>query len=1045
MNAFDVLDPSQAIFGTAMLEASAGTGKTFAIEHLVVRMLLEAPAGEKPLSIERILAITFTKAAARDMRSRIRAAIEKAVMDLDHQTASGYLTRYADDPDAKIRLKDTLVGFEKAQIFTIHGFCHRVLAEFSLESRMMAPAAEDAPFRKTALPKLLDWMEQQSILCPEQIDILMKGRRADMDALCKKLLKSSLGAQSGSFAEDFQALCNAVDASPYAKIAPEKLREDCERQKGNYKKTKHDFVEEQIDALVRLAGKDEAGARYLIWKCGALFKFFDASNFQKKAKPIEGLHAPEFLDWARSALLPILRKASSKRQLIARLAYGWQKRFEELLDDEGTTTPDFLLRKMACALESPLFLECVQKKYGAAIIDEFQDTDGLQWGIFKKLFLDGPIYPRLFYMVGDPKQSIYRFRNADLYTYFEARRAIGSERARSLDTNYRSTPGLISALNALFSEEHSHPWLLLPKENSSHPYRPVKAGTKTPELSDGKCPLQFFETPDEEQEMFSYVAREIRALRPSVGGFGSFAILVKSHDQAMAIHRFLREARIPSRLKRPKPLGESEAAEALGALFDAIEDPRDEKKLKLFLSGPFAALPLFELESHRFLAELPEWGCLLQKKGLGAFFHAFFNTAIGSGSLSIYERTREKGDGFFRDVFDLVEQLLELPCFSFEAVRRFFCELSSADPEDDKDVKTRVDYDGQSVEILTMHGSKGLEFDIVFALGVSCATVKDEETGEESNAEKLRQMYVALTRAKLRLYIPIEASRKKEVEETRKSPLALFWGRSKLGENPEEIIAQLSEKNPAIGFSRLGEEQRIPADEAEEKIDLPEPPRFEADIPSRFIYSYSALARPKESKPLPPLAEGIKNLHTLPRGADTGAALHRIFERWFLEGDALDRIVREETDHSVLKEWGDVLLQACRRALQLPLPGGCVLEALPVSCRRPELEFLCAKPPHYLKGFADLVFIWQEKLYLLDWKTNWLGPSSEAYGRDALEKAMEESDYWLQASIYADAVQKAWPDLSFGGAIYWFLRGIDSPGKGLLFFQPEPLNLEGKR
>ena len=122
MNAFDVLDPSQAIFGTAMLEASAGTGKTFAIEHLVVRMLLEAPAGEKPLSIERILAITFTKAAARDMRSRIRAAIEKAVMDLDHQTASGYYSRYADDPDAKIRLKDTLVGFEKAQRFTITAF-----------------------------------------------------------------------------------------------------------------------------------------------------------------------------------------------------------------------------------------------------------------------------------------------------------------------------------------------------------------------------------------------------------------------------------------------------------------------------------------------------------------------------------------------------------------------------------------------------------------------------------------------------------------------------------------------------------------------------------------------------------------------------------------------------------------------------------------------------------------------------------------------------------------------------------------------------------
>ena len=149
----------------------------------------------------------------------------------------------------------------------------------------------------------------------------------------------------------------------------------------------------------------------------------------------------------------------------------WNPIAEKILLEEEHLNPDEILLQMRKAIELPLFAKQVRQKYTVAIIDEFQDTDSVQWDIFRSLFLEGPAL-RAFYLVGDPKQSIYRFRKADVYTYIQARDFLGEEHLYHLDTNFRSSKKLIGALNAFFARD----WLTLPKVNRTLPYIPVQAG-----------------------------------------------------------------------------------------------------------------------------------------------------------------------------------------------------------------------------------------------------------------------------------------------------------------------------------------------------------------------------------------------------------------------------------------------------------------------------------------------------------------------------------------------------------------------------------------
>jgi exodeoxyribonuclease V beta subunit len=935
VRSFDVLNPKESLLGPHLLEASAGTGKTFVIEHLYVHFLLEG------LQVEQILAITFTRAAASELRVRIRKNLVKAIEKVQGEGG---------DPLRK--LKGALARFDHAQIFTIHGFCQRMLKEFSLEASFYVSEGDETSFRRAILPSLLDFLETQTVLSPAQIGCLPD--------LSERLLKAKAPTKDpGSFATDCRAIEEAI--SKWQKEPPSLsfIQEEFERLRPHFKISGFEAKGFE-EALVRL-GDLFVHPRGLLDV--SILQFLDPDNL-KKGKSISS----EFFHWCRAHLLPPLERAMDPKVNFERLRFAWQKPFEKLMEERGLFSPDHLLQCMKEALARPDFVQAVQNKIGLAIIDEFQDTDAIQWEIFSTLFFGNN---RSFYLVGDPKQSIYRFRDADLYTYYQARSLLGEEACYSLDTNYRSTPALVSALNSFFGDEQVHPWLVLPREGRAESYRPVFAGIKEEwEAGDGKCNLQFFSVSEEEE--LPYIVQEIERLSSLFPHYGSFAVLVKDRYQGEEVRAFLQKENLPAWIKNRTPLKKSLALTALEELFEALYFPRDSSRVQICLAGPF-------LSSHE---QLFEWKALFDLEGLPSLLRQVASRL---------------------DSNQIIEKLLEIKILSLETLKRAFRELEDADPEEQN-------AEENAIQIMTMHGSKGLEFDVVFALG---AAHNAPQKDEEENAEKLRQLYVAFTRAKYRLYVPLIHKSKDE------SPLALFFRKSKLGSGHVEIVEKLRASQSKIGLDSFIPEERQRKEFVPPKKE--ERTRTSVVHSERNILSYTSLSQREAHAAVShtPIASDEKTLHTLPRGKDTGILLHQMFEE-----------VLTKRVPTLLKGWEVPLEELIRKVQALPLLQG-------ISSCGIEVEFLFSRAPHFMKGFIDLVFMSQGKLYFLDWKTNWLGDSDAHYREEHLRQAMTEGDYWLQASLYAQALMRAFPDVPFGGAYYVFLRGIDAEGRGVLFFQPE--------
>ena len=1005
MKTFDVLDPTASLFGKKLLEASAGTGKTFAIEHLFVRLLLE---GQTPLHVEQILAITFTRAAARDLNLRIHENLKKAWESLKEEKSSWpYLETHKGSIEAQRKLEKALIDFDQAQIFTIHGFCQRALSEFPLEANSSAQDAHsELTLQKTVLPVLLDFLEKQTILCSEQLAFLPK-----VEKLATDLLNAPTSVEDGDVSKDFASFKEAITSYPGGDLTRE-----FEAYFSSFKISgfSAERLQEQVATLEKLfVDAQEKDFQRLLYDGGDLFDFLEPSNL-KKGKTVSS----ELLNWCLAKIKPVVKTATDSCQLFRRLCFFWRKTFEQLMEEKSLFSPDFLLQKMRSALEKKPFLEALQGKYLAVIIDEFQDTDSIQWDIFQKLFIDQKSCA--LYLVGDPKQSIYRFRKADLYTYFAAKDLLGHEAHYSLATNFRSTPPLIHALNDLFSDEWGHSWLYLPKVSRKVPYSPVKAGlSQSWDPQDGKGSLQFFQA----QDPLAYVAAEIARLRPFVKGYGSFAILVRSRYEAQLIERYLTEHSFPCWSKNGSSLGETLALRAVEELFDAIYHPRDPSAIKSFLTGPFMGLSFAEAtKQDRELPELFEWKAILEKEGLASFFKAFIKT------IDI----QETGAAFYSDFLQIIEQLLPLPACNLHTIKRAFREWEAADPQEDLRAKRRIENDEEAIQILTIHASKGLEFEIVFALGVGTSLKRSGDEKEEEEAEMLRLLYVALTRAKFRLYIPYSEGKLRAGSE---SCLDLFWKRQKLDVKP---LDWLLSKNGQIQYevvSFLPSPSRTdPEALAKSAVANSFTPAFAAP---RRIYSYSMLAQ-GVGTPMPPITSDEKNIHTMPRGALVGELLHGIYERVFTQRQEIEKIVAEELHLTELGQWLPSVIAMVQKSVQRPLIEGLCLSQLDATCCKAEVEFLYGIFPHFYKGFIDLVFIWQGKLYFLDWKTNWLGDRDEAYSKEHLYKAMDEGDYWLQASIYASALKRAFPSLELGGAIYCFLRGVQNlETGGVIHFQPK--------
>ena len=482
----------------------------------------------------------------------------------------------------------------------------------------------------------------------------------------------------------------------------------------------------------------------------------------------------------------------------------------------------------------------------------------------------------------------------------------------------------------------------------------------------------------------------------------SIAILVKDRYQAEATLRLLTSRAIPAVTRSHTPLGKTLAFQSIRELFEALAAPRDLSCQRIVEQGPFKSICLNASRT------------LLKEQGLILFCRQLMSYAAGPELKQVIE-----------------ELLLWKESFSFHGIQRFLALLEKKN----RQLETREG----AVQILTIHVSKGLEFDVVFALGLMASSPEAEEEAEELDAEKLRQLYVAMTRAKHRLYVPYLD---KPSARRSPSPMELF---SKILEREEgsffSFINRISQTE-SITFENIPQKVVLPCSTIEPKENIPPSLLPLPEIIPSFLQSFTSLARVKHFE-LKKQKEDLFTPHTIPRGTATGTIIHHIFETIFSSSfpiwrdpKLVETVIHHSLRSSPLIPWETVIQEMVWNTLTLPLPVGFSLIDLQSGQIQVEMEFLFSKPPHFVKGFIDLVFMHEGKLFFLDWKTNWLGENDAAY--ESLDEAMTVHDYWLQAALYKEALRRHVKQFYitpfeeiFGGAIYCFLRG-----KGICHFDP---------
>lgn len=1128
MRSFNVLDGQEEIHRHYLLEASAGTGKTFAIEHIVVRLLTEEPA----IPLEKILVVTFTRAAARDLRMRIRANIERALTcvvawlkgDRFSVGIPDYLVKQCEKSEQhpiriKRALEYALMTFDQAQMMTIHAFCARMLRENVFEGDLAVDAIEgEMSLTKVDLQLIVrDFFRtglSENQFRPAEIKVILKEYGPSVeelqDSLLNTITKGIEIAAVPNLYDNFTSFCAAIQqlkrehrlttngiVANFMALAPS-YKGICNKQR----QIKPEILD-QVEKFAAIFDKEDTSWEdydFCLKDQLSLVKLLDEKNLGAKA-----IHDSSSMT---NAIKESLQHLLSPHVLFARMAFQCRALFEKKIEAEEKYGFNELLKRMHTAVRNPSFAKKISPRFAAVLVDEFQDTDPLQWEIFRDLFIIDPKWTGYLYLVGDPKQSIYAFRQADIYTYLSAAQLVGEDNQASLDTNYRAQPSLVNAMNLLFSAKNSPGLISLPFLKTHLPYRDVKFSPNASEktFSDSLKSFHFFIVEDaesksfplevwEERFLFPFMVQEIQRLhlKDSIK-LSQCAILVADRFQATRVADFLDKWGVNCAMQRSASLAESNVLPAMRELLQAVLRPRNESVLRVALGGILLGWThdqIIELDTNEELYEkvmiqFLELQKVWREEGFPVFLPALLQTSWHADNKSLVEHllVQNNGDEKYNDLLQIADALLEYESSlhaSPDRIVAYLDKFSEMEINDDPLIKKRNDTTREAVQILTLHSSKGLEFEIVFPIGlikrskmpeqliphqeegirklVAISDSQDERYQhycEEVDAEKMRQLYVALTRAKYRIYCPaIIAPLSLNVKLGCASPMELFLSQL---DQPHSFHSFLTEHSTDLSYTNLEENITLTEMPGKSGCDLLSPSSVLIPGSNKIIQSFTSLSR----KHVEHVYEGEaphnferheKNIHTLPSGAETGVLLHTILEEVPIQMMSkithpaeLIPFVRSYVFNTPYSTWEEVISEMVYNAFRTPLNSNfCLAEINPTRTVR-EIEFLYPTNDGLLKGVVDLLFEYQGKYYIVDWKTNWLGMNSESYSTLQLEKAMEENSYFLQASLYEEATRRYIQNFEendfselFGGVYYLFLRGMhpqDNARSGIYHFYP---------
>ena len=1175
-----------------IIEASAGTGKTWTLTALYVRLVIgHGRVDQEPLMPSQILVMTFTEAATAELRERVRNRLHQAASWFDcllkdqSPPDDPFLQRLSQDmakdfwPECARRLHLAAQAMDEAAIYTIHGWSRRMLSSFALMSRDL--------FEQTHL-------DNPNALLQQLVRDHWRKWFYPLPFELQRVMLDQIGASPDVLLEKIRPLWKVWDLQPpttkhEAPSPPLQLPIEILQPYQEWQRQ-----DQALEAKTRQAWQThlpdllhDARSQGLIKAQGISDKYFADWVKQLSDWAVHGRDIPlktlarftaeklQACGWPSAADIDFFQCVSSWVQftenkpecatlLVEHAAHEVRAAYQLAKLQQSQFDFNDLLQRLHQALQNDAgeLADAIRQQYPVAMVDEFQDTDPWQYESLDRIYDSTRVNDRhALVMIGDPKQAIYSFRGADLDTYLQARRTAletNPTACHTLDTNYRSAPGLVNAVNLLFGSL-AQPFR---SKQQTIEFVNVKSAADAKPLADASgrptAPLTFWHMPlpvgisDKPywpaelhvHNMAKGFATQMAKLLHTHSDIhpGHMAVLVRSHAHAQAMQSALTHVGLPSVfLSDHANVYQSPEATDLWRVLRAISMPRHMRWLRSAMASKLWAWPVNELTQAMHNPELgdalaescQQWLQVWQRQGVLPMLYQWMHSQdIAKRLLS-----QPQGDRRLTNLLQLGE-LLQTAAASLQgpqALLQFLAQQLQADSDNPEAQKMRLETDAHCVQVVTFHKSKGLEYPLVFipflgSFKASSSSKNDEDADitESSVDEDMRLLYVALTRAKRGMWLGVAATSNGlsgKAKSLKRSAVSELLQRQHHEDLPERLQS-LFGHCPDIAVAELPMESAVVYTASQHHVDSQAALVAQRNTyPRWWMASFSSLTRgieagsQREEAQSDAWTDALEHTpsdddsepsghatatetsitstapdfwQAFPRGARYGSLLHDLLE-W--QAQQSWPLVQTATSGSLTEQAWQHLLDRKTRGLNLPahtvkalpdalhavvsapLPMGqanlsappLVLSQLKASHLWPEMEFKLgvthlssalidqwitehvlpgqARAPlptrmlqGMLTGFIDLVFEHDGRYWVLDYKSNGLPD----YQAATLNNAVLDKRYDVQYVLYLLALHRLLssrlPNYDYerhiGGAVYVFLRGVQSEGAGVHHMKP---------
>ena len=1134
----------------SLIEASAGTGKTYTIGSLYLRLLLKAGENNfsRPLNVEEILVVTFTDMATEELKKKIRERITDAIDKLttfsETQDKSAFkndefLTALCHDLDifeAIHRLKLAEQNMDLAAIYTIHGFCRRMLMQYAFhsgihfnlelikdQSDLLVRFANEF-WREHFYPlpfEMADFIANE-LGSPDYVLSLLEsdlGKNLIVDLENQQALSISitefLHQYLGEYFKDIKALKRfwLESAGKISELITEELNKDY--AKGEPKSlSRRSYNTSRLAKWIEQVNAWANDPRDYVLNETLMSYFTQSALGEKGEEGASPFIAPIFTELEERA--NALMSPDLLRRVI--LYHYRQSLQQKLLDyklNHQEKSFDDLLRLLCEALQGSQgdeLAEMIRFQYPFAMIDEFQDTDSQQYAIFSKIYRDNPEKNTGFIMIGDPKQAIYRFRGADIFTYLKA-----SDEAQSrfeLTKNYRSEKHLVDGVNALFDflqspfiyqninftavdsrDDHLRFYLNGKAEPAYRFYLTESDKVNKTEMAK-ICAISiqhWLKSAAENQAVFQN-EDTCKTLQPA-----NIAVLVKNRYEAADVIQELQKLGIASvYLSDQSSVFDSHVAVELLRILKACLNVAERPILNAIATALFGlnAADIHQIQQNeadwqRWADSFAQYQQTWQRQGILVMLHQIL-LEQGISERLLSQATGERDLTDFLHLAEILQQAATLHESEAALLSWFEKQIQG---EGRQEAQIRLESERQLVKIVSIHKSKGLEYDLVWLpflavpskiptagdMNVYYSKERDETLWdmenrnlnalyEETFAEELRLLYVALTRAKYQMAFALPAQFDKKW-----NALHYVLSQGEIGKeialsapkDTETLLQAFKEKmQDNVEICTKPNLKALPALSINTKHDELKAAEFTGNIEQDWrITSFTSIeqghrrqnyfaesagkkhavfddAKDYDSQnsieiSTALLNENESNILDLPRGKQVGTALHRHFENCYFSDlantEEIDKLRQslqlDETFTEPLQNW---LQQISHTPLSNEI-GIALADLANKDCIK-EMPFYLAIREHFdveafnrvlkahhhlpsellqfeqiqgmVRGSIDLVFRHNGKYYLVDYKSNFLGSTLSDYNQEALKKEMLHSHYDWQYLIYTLALHR---------------------------------------